>query len=76
VSTKELIISELESIPDALLSEVLSLVRSIKHQQQASTVISTSKTRQRTPNLEQGKITMSDDFNEQLPDSFWLGVEE
>lgn len=76
MSTKELIISELESIPDTLLSEVLSLVRLIKHQQQASTVISTSKPRQRTPNLEQGKIVMSDDFNEPLPDYFWLGVEE
>ena len=76
MSTKELIISELESIPDTLLSEVLSLVRSIKQQQQESTVASNSKPRQRTPNLEQGKISMSDDFNEPLPDSFWLGVEE
>ena len=76
MSTKELIISEIESIPDSLLSEVLSLVRSIKHQQQASSIVSTSKPRQRTANLEQGKIVMSDDFNEPLPDSFWLGVEE
>ncbi len=76
MSTKELIISELESIPDTLLSEVLQLVRSIKHQQQESTVVSTSKPRQRTANLERGKITMSDDFNQPLPDSFWLGVEE
>ena len=38
MSTKEIIISELESIPDTLLSEVLQLVRSIKHQQQESTV--------------------------------------
>ena len=76
MSTKELIISEIESIPDTLLSEVLQLVRSIKHQQQESSFVSTSKPRQRTPNLEQGKIVMSDDFNEPLPDSFWLGVEE
>ena len=76
MSTKELIISELESIPDTLLSEVLSLVRSIKQQQQESTVAINSKPRQRIPNLEQGKIVMSDDFNEPLPDSFWLGVEE
>ena len=76
MNTKELIISELESIPDTLLSEVLSLVRSIKQQQQESTVAINSKPRQRIPNLEQGKIVMSDDFNELLPDSFWLGVEE
>ncbi len=29
----------------------------------------------RIPNLAQGKIWMSDDFNEPLSDSFWLGEE-
>ncbi|MGL5834708.1 MAG: DUF2281 domain-containing protein [Waterburya sp.] len=27
----------------------------------------------RTPDIHQGKIWMSDDFNEPLDDSFWLG---
>jgi hypothetical protein len=73
VNTKELIVSELESTSEDLLSEVLQFVKSIKRQQPIS--ISTTA-RQRIPNLEQGKIIMSDDFNEPLSDSFWLGVDE
>jgi hypothetical protein len=53
VNTKELIVSELESISEELLSEVLEFVKSIKRQQLIS--ISTTA-RQRIPNLEQGKI--------------------
>lgn len=73
MNTKELIVSELESTSEDLLSEVLEFVKSIKRQQPIS--ISTVPS-QRIPNLEQGKIIMSDDFNEPLPDSFWLGVED
>ncbi len=53
MNTKELIVSELESTSEDLLSEVLEFVKSIKRQQPIS--ISTT-TRQRIPNLEQGKI--------------------
>ncbi len=73
MNTKELIVSELESTSEDLLSEVLQFVKSIKRQHPRS--ISTTA-RQRIPNLEQGKIIMSDDFNEPLPDAFWLGVDE
>lgn len=73
MDTKQLIVSELESTSEDLLSEVLQFVKSIKRQQPIS--ISTVPS-QRIPNLEQGKIIMSDDFNEPLPDSFWLGVED
>jgi hypothetical protein len=73
VNTKELIIRELESTSEDLLSEVLEFVKSIKRQQPRSIA---NTARQRIPNLEQGKIVMSDDFNEPLSDSFWLGVDE
>uniref|UniRef100_UPI00286EA6BF hypothetical protein n=1 Tax=Chamaesiphon sp. VAR_69_metabat_338 TaxID=2964704 RepID=UPI00286EA6BF len=73
VNTKELIVSELESTSEELLSEVLEFVKSIKRQQPISIA---NTARQRIPNLEQGKIVMSDDFNEPLPDAFWLGVED
>jgi hypothetical protein len=73
VNTKELIVSELESTSEDLLSEVLQFVKSIKRQQPVSI---SPTTRQRIPNLEQGKIIMSDDFNEPLTDAFWLGVDE
>jgi hypothetical protein len=73
VNTKELILSELESTSEDLLAEVLQFVKSIKQQQPISVV---NIARKRTPDLEQGKIVMSEDFNEPLPDSFWLGVDE
>jgi hypothetical protein len=73
VNTKELIVSELESTSEDLLSEVLQFIKSIKRQHPISIATTPS---QRTPNLEQGKIVMSDDFNEPLPDAFWLGVDE
>ncbi len=73
MNTKELIVSELESTSEELLSEVLEFVKSIKRQQPISIA---NTARQRIPNLEQGKIVMSDDFNEPLPDAFWLGVED
>lgn len=73
MNTKELIVSELESTSEELLSEVLEFVKSIKHQQPISIA---NTARQRIPNLEQGKIVMSDDFNKPLPDAFWLGVNE
>lgn len=73
VNTRELIVSELESTSEDLLYEVLEFVKSIKRQQPISIA---NTARQRIPNLEQGKIVMSDDFNEPLPDSFWLRVDE
>ena len=63
MNTKELIVSELESTSEDLLSEVLEFVKSIKRQQPISIA---NTARQRIPNLEQGKIVMSDDFNEPL----------
>jgi hypothetical protein len=73
VDTKQLIVSELESTSEDLLSEVLQFVKSIKRQHPISIA---NTPRQRIPNLEQGKIIISDDFNEPLSDSFWLGIDE
>ena len=80
MDTKQLIVSELESTSEDVLSEVLQFVKSIKRQHSISIPQSggddnATTARQRIPNLEQGKIIMSDDFNEPLSDSFWLGVD-
>lgn len=32
--------------------------------------------KKRTPNLHAGQVWMSDDFDDELPDSFWLGEDE
>ncbi len=73
MNTKELIVSEVESTSEDLLAEVLQFVKSIKRQHPVS---SATTARKRIPNLEQGKIFMSDDFNEPLPDAFCLRVED
>ena len=41
----------------------------------AVTVRSAAQRAERIPDLHPGSFTMSDDFNEELPDSFWLGEE-
>ena len=41
----------------------------------AVTVHSVTQRGERIPDLHPGSFTMSDDFNEELPDSFWLGEE-
>lgn len=41
----------------------------------AVTVRSASRRDERLPDLHPGSFTMSDDFNEELPDSYWLGEE-
>lgn len=38
--------------------------------------VSTPLRKKRTPNLHAGQGWMSDDFNDELPDSFWLGEDE
>ncbi len=73
MDTKQLIVSELESTSEDLLSEVLQFIKSIKRQHP---ILVDNIPHQRIPNLEQGKIVMSDDFNDPLPDAFWLGVDE
>jgi hypothetical protein len=82
VNTKELIVNELESTSEELLSEVLQFIKSMKYQHQDSSIAipqsggNANTPRQRTPNLERGKIVMSDDFNDPLPDTFWLGADD
>ena len=41
----------------------------------AVTVRPAAQRAERIPDLHPGSFTMGDDFNEELPDSFWLGEE-
>jgi hypothetical protein len=70
MTTLEKIVHELASVPEPLLVEVLNLIQVAKNNASGfdRTSIST-----RTPGLHQGEIWMSEDFNEPLPDEFWLG---
>ncbi len=66
----ETIVRELTSAPEPLLLKVLDFIQSTKDN---STLVSNSSDSPRVAGLHQGQIWMSDDFNEPLPDEFWLG---
>ena len=70
MTTLEKIVHELASVPEPLLVEVLNLIQAAKNNASGSDRKSIST---RTPGLHQGEIWRSEDFNEPLPDEFWLG---
>ena len=65
----ETIIQELSSAPEPLLLEVFNFLKSAKNDR---LLVSESST-PRIPNRHQGEIWIGDDFNDPLPDEFWLG---
>ncbi|MEA5580713.1 DUF2281 domain-containing protein [Nodularia harveyana UHCC-0300] len=69
----ETIIRELSSAPEALLLQVFNLIQSAKED---TTLVSNLSNSPRIPGLHQGEIWMSDDFNDPLPDEFWLGEDQ
>lgn len=71
--TVETIVNELNSMPEPLLAEVLSFIRATKNK---SVQLSQQLGFQRVAGLHDGQIWMSDDFNEPLPDEFWLGDDD
>jgi hypothetical protein len=68
INYPSLIATKLKNLPVDKQQQVLDFVEFLA---QKST--SEQKDIKRVPNLHQGKIWMSDDFNEPLDDSFWLG---
>ncbi|MFM7438255.1 MAG: DUF2281 domain-containing protein [Snowella sp.] len=71
--TIETIINELDSVPEPLLAEVLDFIRSVKDKSRAFSNTSSSP---RIAGLHEGQVWMSDDFNDPLPDEFWLGDDQ
>ena len=65
---QDLIVTKLKTLPVEKQQEVLDFVEFL-----AQKSASESQKLKRVPDLHQGKISMSDDFNEPLEDSFWLG---
>ncbi len=65
---QNLIINKLKTLPVEKQQQVLDFVEFLAQKSALET-----QTLQRVPDLHQGKIVMSDDFNEPLEDSFWLG---
>jgi hypothetical protein len=73
-SANESIVRELEKIPEPMQLSVLAFTRSLDvsatHENHDP-----SELPPRTLGLNRGAMKMSDDFDEPLPDEFWLGEE-
>jgi hypothetical protein len=74
MSTIESIVQELEKIPEPMQLSILAFIRSLdgsvtpEHHHP-------SELPPRILGLNRGAMKMSDDFDEPLPDEFWLGEE-
>jgi hypothetical protein len=66
----ETILSELTSVPEPVLMEVLNLIQSVKNN---TSSLSNSSSSPRIPGLHQGEVWMSEDFNNALPNEFFSG---
>lgn len=73
MTTFETIVRELASVPEPLLLRVLNFIRLVKG---SATLATDSSRTPRIPGLHKGQVWMSEDFNDSLPDSFWLGDDE
>lgn len=73
MTTFETIVRELASAPEPLLLRVLNFIRLVKG---SSTLEPEASYTPRIPGLHAGEVWISEDFNEPLPDSFWLGDDE
>ncbi|MGD0959891.1 MAG: DUF2281 domain-containing protein [Methylomonas sp.] len=61
------LLREIEILPPELQKQVSDFVVFLRNQQQKQHI------QNRTVGEYKGKIIIHDDFNEQLPDDFWLG---
>ena len=62
----------LERLPPELRQEVFDFASYLAEKK---TVRQAPETHKRVPGLQAGQLTPSDDFDEPLPDDFWLGRE-
>ncbi len=71
--TVETIIRELDSAPEPLLAAVLDFIQSKKAK---TTQMSNQNNSLRIAGLHKGEIWIAEDFNDPLPDKFWIGEDE
>ncbi|BAZ05143.1 DUF2281 domain-containing protein [Calothrix sp. NIES-3974] len=75
VNITELLIGKLQSLSPEQQQTLLDFVEFLEHKNAQSQPIPTQPGQKRVLGLNRGEIWMSDDFNEPLPDEFWLGEE-
>jgi hypothetical protein len=75
VDTTSELIAKLQTLPPEKLQQVLDFVEFLAQKYTQSPEVQ-EPPQQRIPDLNKGEIWMSDDFNDPLPDEFWLGEGE
>lgn len=68
---KETLWREIDSLPDSRLETLLEFVHFLQFKEKQKSKGEDLPTR--IPGLDAGTTWVSDDFNDPLPDSFWLG---
>ena len=68
---KETLWQEIDSLPDSRLETLLDFVHFLKFMEKQQS--KKEELSRRIPGLDAGTTWISDDFDEPLPDSFWLG---
>jgi hypothetical protein len=75
VDTTSELIAKLQTVPPEKLQQVLDFVEFLAQKYTQPPEVQETP-QQRIPDLNKGEIWMSDDFNDPLPDEFWLGEGE
>ncbi|MBD2504236.1 type II toxin-antitoxin system VapB family antitoxin [Anabaena azotica] len=75
VDTTSELIAKLQTLPPEKLQQVLDFVEFLAQKYTQPQEIE-QQPEKRVLGLHQGQIWMSDDFNDPLPDEFWLGEGE
>ena len=75
VDTTSELIAKLQTLPPDKLQQVLDFVEFLAQKYTQPPEVQ-EPPQQRIPDLNKGEISMSDDFNDPLPDEFWLGEGE
>ncbi len=73
VNITEILITKLQSLSPEQQQTVLDFAEFLVQKHTQPQPIPTQPLQKRVPDLNRGEIWMSEDFNEPLPDEFWMG---
>lgn len=71
----EALVAKLQNLPPEQQQTVLDFAEFLVQKNTQSKATPTQAVQQRVPDLNRGEIWMSEDFNDPLPDEFWMGEE-
>jgi hypothetical protein len=76
VNLPQAILAKLEVLPPAQQQEILDFAEFLIQKYEQALPEKASAGKQRILGLDEGKVWMSEDFDDPLPDEFWFGEED